>query len=35
MARSRSEDIEHFNRLKFGSQFNYMPEPMCTKQGSD
>ena len=26
MARSRPEDIEHFKLLKFGSQFNYMPE---------
>ena len=26
MARSRPEDIEYINRLKFGSQFNYTPE---------
>ena len=26
MARSPSEDIEYINRLKFGSQFNYLPE---------
>ena len=26
MARSRPEDIEYINRLKFGSQFNYMPK---------
>ncbi len=26
MARSRTEDIEYINRLKFGSQFNYTPE---------
>ena len=26
MARSRPEDIEYINRLKFGSQFNYRPE---------
>jgi hypothetical protein len=26
MARSRPEDIEYINRLKFGSRFNYVPE---------
>jgi len=26
MARSPPEDIEYINRLKFGSQFNYMHE---------
>ena len=26
MARSRPEDIEDINRLKFGSQFNHTPE---------
>jgi len=27
MARSRPEDIEYINRLKFGSLFNYTREP--------
>ena len=26
MARSRPEDIEYTNHLKFGSQYNYTPE---------
>lgn len=26
MARSRPEDIEYIDRLKFGSRFNYVPE---------
>ena len=26
-ALSRSDDIEHISRLKFGSQFSYAPSP--------